>query len=139
MERIRYYSAAKYASGFGEPQERLYKRLLKERQVAEEYLKNFDPEENEKDEVAYADYLAKLDELIITMKNFYEIEQENPNLVYVVKMSLETEDDDTWEVEYSGIYHMTRNSAEQELAEAKEHSVDDETVRYCYIDCRTRK
>ena len=138
MERIRYYSAAKYASGFGDSQERLYRRLLKEKTVAEEYLKNFDPEENEKDEIAYADYLAKLDEFIITMRNFYEIEQENPNLVYMVMVSREVEDD-IWEDEYSGIYHITRNSAEQELVEAKEHSVDDETVRYCYIDCRTRK
>lgn len=72
------------------------------------------------------------------MERIREIEQENSNLVYMVMVSRDMEDD-TWEDEYSGIYHMTRNSAEQELAEAKEHLVDDETVCYCYIACRPRK
>ena len=41
---------------------------------------------------------------------------------------------ETWDEEYSGIYHYTRITAEEELIAARYHTADDPTVQYCYID-----
>jgi hypothetical protein len=69
-------SVARYDSGFGIPQKNLFEELLNERKVAEEFLENYDEETSVHDSIEYADYLTKIDELIIAMKNLYELEVE---------------------------------------------------------------
>lgn len=42
--------------------------------------------------------------------------------------------DDTFEAEYSGIEHATKEAAEAELTEAKLHEVDNESLIFLYIE-----
>ncbi len=50
--------------------------------------------------------------------------------MYIVRANIPFGIDDTYDCEYSGIEHATREEAEKELQEAKK----DETINFAYIE-----